>query len=62
MENKKIISYNLKIGSRVYFNDEELGSMPCEVLEVKGDILVLNNGYDVPFEAKISDCETQDDY
>ncbi len=61
MKNKKSIAYRFKVGNRVYFNDEELGSIPCKVLEVKEDILVLVNGYDKPFEAKVSDCEPQDD-
>lgn len=61
MKNKNSIVYHFKVGSRVYFNGEEIGSIPCKVLEVKEDILVLDNGYDKPFEAKVSDCEPQDD-
>lgn len=52
---------SFKKGDKVYFIEEELGSIPCEVLESKDGILTLDNGYDKPFEAKATECEYQED-
>lgn len=50
-----------KVNSRVYFNDNTIGAIPCKVIEVKTDCLVLDSGYDKPFKASKTDCEFQDD-
>lgn len=51
-------THTFKVEDYVYCYDEEIGNIPCKVKEVKGNILVLSDGFE-SFEANVSNCELQ---
>ena len=55
-DNKPV--HTFKVEDYVYCFDEEIGSIPCVVEEVKGNILILSDGFET-FEANASNCKLQ---
>jgi hypothetical protein len=51
-------THKFKVEDYVYCFDEEIGHIPCRVKEVKDNILILSDGFEI-FEANASDCELQ---
>lgn len=53
-----ISTHTFKVEDYVYCYDEEIGNIPCIVKEVKGNFLILSDGFET-FEANASNCKLQ---
>lgn len=56
----KIPSHTFSVNDYVYYQDEQLNTIPCVIKEVRGEILILSDGHSI-YEVEADMCKFQNE-